>query len=76
VLKSVKVPDEFVGPFEKAETYVESLFASFVRTPEQAGERAGMPVQCGLFGGVVQRGVPDRGTCPRDSLHRARRRGL
>jgi len=35
MLKSVKVPPPFEGPFSAAEGYVEKLFADFARRPEQ-----------------------------------------
>ena len=35
MLKSVRVPDPFRPPFEKAESYVEGLFAGMRRAPEQ-----------------------------------------
>ena len=35
MLKSVKVPPQFVRPFEKAEGYVEKLFSDVVRRPDK-----------------------------------------
>lgn len=35
MLKSVRVPSQFVPPFERAEGYVEGLFADLVRRPEK-----------------------------------------
>lgn len=35
MLKSVRVPEHFVSPFQKAEEYVESLFSDFNRKPEK-----------------------------------------
>ena len=41
MLKSVRVPEPFTAPFERAETYVESLFSRIERTPEQGVLRVG-----------------------------------
>src|SRR5512139_731384 len=35
MLKSVRVPEGFVPPFERAEKFVEQLFADFQRRPEE-----------------------------------------
>jgi hypothetical protein len=41
MLKSVRVPEPFRPPFEKAEAYVESLFSRIERIPEQGVLRVG-----------------------------------
>lgn len=41
MLKSVRVPDPFVPPFENAEAYVEKLFADVERKPEEGTVRIG-----------------------------------
>ena len=50
MLKSVKVPEGFEGPFLKAEQYVESLFSKLTRRPEQGalwvGEQRYVLVRC------------------------------
>ncbi|MBN1612327.1 MAG: XylR N-terminal domain-containing protein [Polyangiaceae bacterium] len=50
MLRSVKVPEGFEGPFARAEQYVESLFASLSRSPEQGvlriGEQRYVLVRC------------------------------
>ena len=40
-MKSVRVPDGLVGPFEKAEQYVEGLFSKVERKPEDGIIRIG-----------------------------------
>lgn len=41
MLKSVKVPAPFEGPFAKAEQYVDKLFSDFQRTPEKGTVHVG-----------------------------------
>jgi hypothetical protein len=41
MLKSVRVPEAFVGPFAQAERYVEDLFSKMERHPEQGALRIG-----------------------------------
>ena len=41
MLKSVRVPEAFRPPFEKAESYVEKLFSEMVMTPSEGAIRIG-----------------------------------